>query len=1018
MEYTVYTFGGGEILNGVFNAIAMSLNGHGDSLFEPLKRLGLILGAFWAALYALYGDQIKVFTHWIVPMTVFMNLLFVPTATVWILDPVHHYHQKVDNVPYGLAALAGHVSTFGYHITGKIESFFSLPDDLRYQKSGFLFASDIIQKAKTFHITNTDLAENMKSFVGQCVLYDAMLGRKYNIDELRNTDDIWGLVSAHPSQARSFVWRDLKLPDQPRNRPNIISCSEGVSRFNHLWAAEINNVANLFGKKVFDKSGVINPRAELLKYLPLAYGQLGNLAKDASEIIKQQMMIYSIVDGVESNSTALGNVPNFAARRAYLQQRSTYETLGAMAGETLPVMKAVLEAIIYAFFVFVIPLALLPFGYRFLLTWVQSLLWLQLWAPLYAILNYIMTISATSKTMAALAISNPQGVTIASSVGIANVNADIAAMSGYLAMSIPFLSIALVKGVGSFVHMASHLGNVAQSAAGMAASEVNSGNLSYGNISEGNSQISNSNMLSHSMAASYKSASSHIQDGRSEITTMADGSQVLNVGSSNLPVNLNVAESQSAQLSRMASQSQQNALNHSESSSQSLSSSYRDMVDLSKTLSQSNNSSDSVRHGVSTEQSQALQKGSQLINDFAHQNNTQDQKAADFLAEASVGIGLGKNSASTAYKTNLSASDQELYQKAEKYVQDQNYQEAMRQATQASKDIAHTTTDENTKRLATGVSGAYEQSMNQRTEAAKSFRQAEDYSNQASFTRANSATINYNANQQFGEWLANQPADNTNGRIGVHGAMHIMAANPGQTMAYAQRYMAEQGMTPTNTVASGNSSRNHYDQEQRHQVHAVTRDSLKAVTQEAGNMEPAMNSQVANDVSGNANSRTIGTPMTSNHIADNSQELVGQGSVGYAAQQMVENNTTSGANSGSPANHLKSSYDQEQEHHVHVVTRDSINATAQEADNTGTVMSGQTIRNQVEGTMASNRTEIDAKANQVQSRGDTITSKVKKNQNKGVNYRAAAKGAKEVGNIGKDAAALGEKIWNGENQQK
>ncbi len=792
-----------------------------------------------------------------------------------------------------------------------------------------------------------------------------------------------------------------------------------MNRFNHLWGQEITHVANLFGKKVFDKSGVINPRAELLKYLPLAYGQLGNLAKDASEIIKQQMMIYSIVDGVESNSTALGNAPNFAARRAYLQQRSTYETLGAMAGETLPVMKAVLEAIIYTFFVFVIPLALLPFGYHFLLTWAQSLLWLQLWAPLYAILNYIMTISATSKTMAALAISNPQGVTIASSVGIANVNADIAAMAGYLAMSIPFLSIALVKGVGSFVHMASHLGNVAQSAAGMAANEVTSGNLSYGNLSEGNSQISNSNMLSHSMAASYKSASSHMQDGRSEITTMADGSQVLNVGSSNLPVSLNVAESQSKQLSQMASQSQQNALNHSESSSQSLSSSYRDMVDLSKTLSQSNNSSDSVRQGVSTEQSQALQKGSQLINDFAHQNNTQDQKAADFLAEASVGIGLGKNYASTAYKTNLSASDQELYQKAEKYVQDQNFQEAMRQATQASKDISHTTTDENTKRLATGVSGAYEQSMSQRTEAAKNFRQAEDYSNQASFTKANSATINYNANQQFGEWLANQPADNTNGRIGVHGAMHIMAANPNQTMAYAQRYMAEQGMTPTNTVASANNLKSSYEQEQSHQVHAVTKDSLKAVTQEAGNMEPRrMSGQVANDVSGNANSRTIGTPMTSNHIAANSQELVGQESVGYAAQQLVKNNTTSGANSTSPANHLKSSYDQEQEHQVHVVTRDSINATAQEAGNMETAMSGQTIRNQVDGTMTANRTEIDAKANQVQSRGDTITGKVKKNQNKGVNYRAAAKGAKEVGNIGKDAAALGEKIWNGENQQK
>ncbi|MEI6627947.1 MAG: hypothetical protein WCN27_00870, partial [Alphaproteobacteria bacterium] len=77
-------------------------------------------------------------------------------------------------------------------------------------------------------------------------------------------------------------------------------------------------------------------------------------------------------------------------------------------------------------------------------------------------------------------------------------------------------------------------------------------------------------------------------------------------------------------------------------------------------------------------------------------------------------------------------------------------------------------------------------------------------------------------------------------------------------------------------------------------------------------------------------------------------------------------------------------------------------------------MSGQTIRNQVDGTMTANRTEIDAQTNQVQGRGDEITNKVKKNQNKGVNYRAAAKGVKEVANSGSE-------VWKaitGENQQK
>ena len=132
--------------------------------------------------------------------------------------------------------------------------------------------------------------------------------------------------------------------------------------------------------------------------------------------------------------------------------------------------------------------------------------------------------------------------------------------------------------------MASHLGNVSQGAASMAASEVTSGNLSFGNISEGNVQISNSSMLQRSNAAAYKAHSFSLTDGRVEMTTMADGSQISNVGTSNLPISLNIAESQSQQLSEMASRSYQNAMSLSESSSQYLSSSARSAVNLSDTL--------------------------------------------------------------------------------------------------------------------------------------------------------------------------------------------------------------------------------------------------------------------------------------------------------------------------------------------------------------------------------------------------------------------------------------------------
>ena len=152
-------------------------------------------------------------------------LLLVPQATVWIIDPVSRYHQKVDHVPYGLAMIASNISKIGYEITKQIEKVFHLPDDLKYQKTGTLFAANLLQQAKTFRITNEDLAENMRQFVEQCVVYDALIGRKYTIQDLRQSTDLWKLVADNASPVRSFLWRDLRQEGQLGERPRIITCS-------------------------------------------------------------------------------------------------------------------------------------------------------------------------------------------------------------------------------------------------------------------------------------------------------------------------------------------------------------------------------------------------------------------------------------------------------------------------------------------------------------------------------------------------------------------------------------------------------------------------------------------------------------------------------------------------------------------------------------------------------------------------------------------------------------------------
>jgi len=825
MQYQIITFGNGEILKGVLDAIAMCLNSQTGTLYAPLLRIGMIFGVLWAAIYSIWGDFLKAWGRATLPFIFIPPLLFIPSTPVYIHDVVSNYRDKVDNVPYGLAYVAHFVSQIGYEVTKQVDQVFANVDDLKYHKSGFLMASNLIQQARSFQITNEDVASTLREFVCQCVAYEAMLGHKYTFEDLRHSSDIWGLVSARPSAIRSFIWKHPHKPDEATQPPEIVSCREGVKRFNRIWRGELDKAKTIFGIKLFGHTNPLTARTEFLKYLPASYGFLSGLSQSADQILKQQMMVHAVVDGIEQKSTSLGNAPNFAARRAYLQQRSTYETLGVMASESLMTMKAVLEGIVYAAFIFLVPLAMLPFGVKILLSWLQTLLWLQMWAPLYAVLNFMVSMGARAKSMGMLSTSNPEGVTIASSAGLMNLNADISAMAGYLAMSVPFIAIALVKGVGSFVHMASHLGNVSQGAAAQSATDAVSGNYSFGNVSEGNHQIANSNMLSQSRAASYRSAAFRLIEGREDITTMADGSQIANIGVSNLPVSVNAAETQSAQISEAAAQTYQKALNQSASSAASLASSYRQMVDFSNNLAKSESMSDGASTGINSEQAQAVHASKQMIQDFADNHNISIDKAANLFMEASMGGGMFLKGA-IGGKASINASDQEMLQEAKKYMEDHHFQEAARKSSQASKSLSHTLMDESSKRLAEGVSGSYEKGMQQRQEAAKSYNESQALTQQAINMRANSAAINANYNQQFFEWLSRQKSDNTAGHIGSKGAADIVANKPQEAMAWGNKYMA--GLLRHETLPNPQAIKTAYDKETGHQVYMPTTEPLHA----------------------------------------------------------------------------------------------------------------------------------------------------------------------------------------------
>ena len=808
MEYTIISYGAGEILDTMFNAIAALLNSKTGSIYTSMIRMGLSIGLLWATVLMIFGQRMQFFTNWMIPFFLILTLFFAPTCTVIIKDPVTRQPPYiVKHVPLGLGAFAGTVSKLSDTITRKIEAVFSLPDDLKYHKTGAVMASNLIAESRSYHITNADLLATMREFVNQCVVYDALAGRKYTMHDLRTSDDIWGLVSQNASPARCFKF---KAPERGA-QAKICTCKEGVVELKKYLNIEVENAFQYFGNKFFSQKGqkkdkvkLINPSRELKQFLPISYSYMANMAKSASDIMMQQMMIYSVIDSIESKSTELGNAPNFAVRRAYLQQRAQQETLAGIAGQKLIAMKNVMEALIYAAFIFIFPLAMLPMGWKFIARWGGLLLWVHLWPPLYAVLNFIMNMAARSKGIGMVTLGEGTGVTIANSVGFMNFHADMAAQAGFMSIAIGALAYALVKGgAGSFVHLANHLGGPATMAASRAAEDLISGNYSFGNVSQGVMQANNSTFGQQMMSPSYHSGSFRQSDGHSERNTTVYGTQIVSVAASQLQRSVSMNESVSHASTQQASNAAQTAENKSIAAAHSNAESYRNAYDLSVIQGRSISEGDTHSISQGTSESRAFNELQQHVDKFATDHGISNEKASNFLFSASAAVegGIGfsflgngltaKASVGSSTDWRTSESDRKTFSDAMDYAKQEGFQDSLSGVVSHAKDIRASELTDEGKKYHTAMNAASEQSNQLRNEASASYQKSQSYSELASKAKQHGHQINANMNQEYFNWLQQQPLSNSKGVMGVQEAQTIVTSRPDMDRDYQKSFIKE-----------------------------------------------------------------------------------------------------------------------------------------------------------------------------------------------------------------------------------
>ncbi len=775
LELPIAVYGNGDLYQELFNAIAAAFS---DTAYGFLIKLSLCITGTWAIVCYSAQRSLMPLAKWLITYYFAFYVVFMPKVTVEILDQVNQGKAyTVDNIPLGLAAVANLTSSIGAGLTALTEKNFTLPDDLKYEKTGMVMASRLVLASTQFQVTNPNFQQSLQGFVHQCVFYDLLLN-KYSWNDLLTATNIWNFVGQYASAARAFAYY------QPGNT-QIVTCKDGFTLLSNDWKNAISDAATRYGARLFPDAQ--DAKSQLLSYLPDSYQFLTNISDDAVTIMQQNMMANAFQEGILQMSASTNSpaaLEAYAFTKAQQQKRLTNYTLGDMAAYWIPIMKNVLEATLYGSFIFIFLLLLFPFGPAIFKNYVASLMWVQLWAPLYAILNLFLSFYAQKHSLGALNLGNgTSGLTLSSQAGLAQVNADVAGLAGYLLLSVPVLAAGMVKGLMSvFTQAAQYIAGVTQGAASSAASDAVSGNLSLGNTNFSNHSAYNTS-ANHfdTNARVFGGMYTSQMPGGSTLGVSPDGSLIMNNQSaiSNLATTYHISDSVRETAMRQAEVSQAAAIHYGKAYVTSTHDAARNVSDLAYQEAIGASSGHSYSVSLTGGTQEAVNNIENLTSAFAQKHGLTNTQAINYLASAYASVqggvtlsskdqlfgwaeskvtGLSVNASATTGVTGTAQHSSghtydQTFSDALNYVQTSGYSHNMDTALRGVAEQHYRTHDDESNRFMQGISNSYEQSVQARQDMQSNLNLAQSYREAATFAQEHADIVNTNGGQLLFEGM-------------------------------------------------------------------------------------------------------------------------------------------------------------------------------------------------------------------------------------------------------------------------
>ena len=816
--YELFTLGGGTYLVDLLNAVAAITSG---GAYITLAQLAGIAGLAWVLFRTAFGGSWKDNAKWMLLFVAVWGAMIVPKATVRVVDRLDPTLAPavVANVPIGLALFASLTSQVGDGLTRLTEQAFALPNDLAYQRHGLIFGARLAAKATRLEITDAVFARNVRNYARQCVFHALLLGH-VTADDLRESTDLWRLVtaagtpSAGASPARMFEFATRGAAGAAGATTidrQVVTCRDGAARLGAQWNAEIQRAGTIFGRRIFPGARTdALARAELLAALPASHTFLIGASRSAAGIMRQQMVLNAVHDAGEQWAAEAGNA---AALRAYTEARaeaqtvSAYRAIGRQAETWVPLLRIVFECLYIGAFPMAVLLMLTPAGGAIFRSYVTGLVWLQSWGPLYAVLHRIsMGEAAERMSAAALMPGGDIGISLVAQAGIRAVASDVAVMSGYLSMSVPFLAAALAYGLSKATVLATSVLAVGQDAASSAAHEGTTGNLSLANTGYDTHRFA-------TLEGRQIRTSAHVDTDRytgfapagATFTVAGDGTPIADAGAatSRIPAaGVRLSESLATSHEQRAAEARGLSRHWSAEAGQARNAAVTDATGLIERYSRDVSTGEAHARGVTESESaqvQALEAHYDKMSETA--GLTRNQTAA-LVGAAKVGGGwdfIVKLGADGSASWRGQTIERESWDAVKDYAESRQVTDLWSRVSEASRRYSTATGESEAASLDESLSANLTRMRTFQERASLARQESESWSEQAAQVRSDAQGIERELGQPFFAWLSER--EGSDGRpIGAAGAMRIAspqtAEDAEQLREHAAAFIAERFPAP------------------------------------------------------------------------------------------------------------------------------------------------------------------------------------------------------------------------------